>query len=403
MSAGPFALLRQPPFLRLWLAGGLAGAMRWLETLAVGVWAFELTRSAMVVALMLVLRQIPMLLFGPLIGAAAERYSRRRLLLLGLGLQALVSGLLAALGWAGWLSPWMVGSGALVSGLYMASDMSVRRTMLGEVAGSERLGAAMGLDSATIHFTRMAGPLLGGVAFAYLGIGGAFTVAAACYLASLLLVLPLDDFPGRAGGAGLWRGLGEGLAYLRKHPTTVAVLLVTVANNFFGFPYISIVPVLGRTELMIGAALIGLLASADGLGAFIGSLTVAATEPKKGRHRLYVVGGSGFFVALLVASLSPWFGLAYAALVVGGLGISGFGTMQTTILLTTTPPALRTRIMGVLTMSIGMAPLGVLHAGLLADRFKASTAMLVMAIEGLIAVALTLAFFPGFRRRVLLG
>src|SRR5689334_1560537 len=106
MPAGPFALLRHPQFLRLWLVGGLAGTMRWLELLAIGVWAFELTRSALVVALMMVLRQIPMLLFGPLVGGIAERVSRRRLLLAALGVQTAVTGTLAVSAWLGLVNPW---------------------------------------------------------------------------------------------------------------------------------------------------------------------------------------------------------------------------------------------------------------------------------------------------------
>src|ERR1041385_5222953 len=105
MPAGPFALLRHPQFLRLWLVGGLAGTMRWLELLAIGVWAFELTRSALVVALMMVLRQIPMLLFGPLVGGLAERVSRRRLLMVALALQAGVAAPLALLARLGLAAP----------------------------------------------------------------------------------------------------------------------------------------------------------------------------------------------------------------------------------------------------------------------------------------------------------
>src|SRR5262249_40369343 len=154
-------------------------------------------------------------------------------------------------------------------GLYLALDMPVRRTMLGEVAGSDRLGNAMGLDTATIHFTRMVGPLLGGVAYDLLGLGGAYAVSARVYALTALLTWQLPEFPrGAAVGESFWRSLGEGLVYLRRHPTVIAVLLVTVVNNFFGFPYTSLIPVLGRTELMIGAVLIGLLVAADGAGAF---------------------------------------------------------------------------------------------------------------------------------------
>jgi MFS family permease len=159
-GAGTFALLRNPSFFRLWLCGGLAGAMRWLEVLAIGIWSFEQTGSPLLVALMMVLRQMPMLLFGPFAGGLAERMSRRHLLLAGFLLQAGVAAMLATSAWAGTLALWQVGLGALLSGIYTALDMPVRRTMVAEVAGADRLSGAMGLDAATIHCTRAIGPIV---------------------------------------------------------------------------------------------------------------------------------------------------------------------------------------------------------------------------------------------------
>jgi len=400
--SGPAALLRIPSFFRLWLGGGLAGAMRWLEVLAVGIWTFEQTGSAVMVALMLMLRQAPMLLLGPFAGGLAEQMSRRTLLLLGFLLQAAVSATLAISALAGLLSPWQAGLGALVSGIYSALDMPVRRTMVAEVAGADRLPTAMGLDTATIHFTRAVGPTLGGVAFAFLGIGGAYAVAASVYVLAALLALGLEAFPGR-GETGFLRGMGEGWSYMRRQPVLIAVLLVTVTENFFGFPYTSLVPVLGRVELAVGPVLVGLLASADGIGGFMGSLAVAAIGPRHWHHRIYTLGALGFFVALGAAAAAHWYWLCFAALLLAGLGIAGFGTMQGTLVMLAAPPAFRGRMMGLLTMSIGVAPFGILHAGLLADAFRATTAMAVMAAEGLAAIALVLACYPAFRRHVRRG
>lgn len=402
-ASSPFALLRDPSFFRLWLCGGLAGAMRWLEVLAIGIWTFERTGSPLLVAAMMVLRQIPMLLLGPFAGGLAERMSRRQLLLLGFLLQGVVSLSLAASAFAGILAPWQVGLGALLSGVYTALDMPVRRTMVAEVAGAERLSGAMGLDAATIHFTRAIGPTLGGIAYAFLGLGGAYAVAGVCYLGAVLLVLPLQAFPGRGGGEGFLRGVGEGVTHMRRQPILIAILLVTVTENFFGFPYASLVPVLGRDELDVGPVLVGLLASADGIGGFCGSMVVAAIAPRRWQHRLYLVGAMIFFVALGAAAATSWYWLCFAALLIAGLGVAGFGTMQSTLVMLSAPPALRGRMMGLLTMSIGVAPLGILHAGFLADRFQASTAMGIMAAEGLVAILLVLVCFAGFRRRVLSG
>jgi MFS family permease len=402
--SGPLALLRIPSFFVLWLGGGLVGAMRWLEVLAIGIWTFAETGSAVLVALMMVLRQLPMLPLGPLIGGLAEQMSRRTLLITGFLLQAGVSASLALSAYAGTLAVWQVALGALLSGIYSAMEMPVRRTMVAEVAGHDRLPTAMGLDAATIHFTRAIGPTLGGVAFAYLGLGGAYAVAATFYFLAALPVFALGPFRGRGGtDTGFLRGVGEGLAYARRQPVLIAILLVTIAENFFGFPYTSLVPVLGRVELDVGPVLVGLLASADGIGGFVGSLVVAGIGPQRWHHRLYTVGAIGFFIAMLAAAGASWYWLCFTALLFAGLGVAGFGTMQGTLVMLAAPPALRGRMMGLLTMSIGVAPFGILHAGLLADSFHASTAMAVMATEGLALIALVLLCFASFRQRVLSG
>jgi MFS family permease len=216
-------------------------------------------------------------------------------------------------------------------------------------------------------------------------------------------VLALGPFQGRAGDTGFLRGVGEGLAYARRQPVLIAILLVTIAENFFGFPYTSLVPVLGRVELDVGPVLVGLLASADGIGGFAGSLAVAAIGPQRWHHRLYTVGAIGFFVAMAAAATASWYWLCFVALLFAGLGVAGFGTMQGTLVMLSAPPALRGRMMGLLTMSIGVAPFGILHAGFLADSLRASTAMSIMAAEGLALIALVLICFAGFRRRVLVG
>jgi MFS family permease len=403
--SGPLALLRIPSFFVLWLGGGLVGAMRWLEVLAIGVWTFAETGSAVLVALMMVLRQLPMLPLGPIIGTLGERMSRRNLLLAGFLLQAVVSASLALSAYAGTIAVWQVALGALISGIYSAMEMPIRRTMVAEVAGHERLPTAMGLDAATIHFTRAIGPTLGGVALAYLGLAGAYAVAALFYLIAALPVLTLGPFQGRAAEAAgsFLRGVGEGLGYARRQPVLIAILLVTIAENFFGFPYTSLVPVLGRAELDVGPVLVGLLASADGIGGFVGSLVVAGIGPQRWHHRLYTVGAIGFFIAMAAAALASWYWLCFAALLLAGLGVAGFGTMQGTLVMLSSPPAFRGRMMGLLTMSIGVAPFGILHAGFLADTFQASTAMRIMAGEGLAMIAIVLICFAGFRRRVRFG
>ena len=152
--------------------------MRWLELLASGLFAYEVTGSALAVTAVVAVRQLPQLLFGAFAGAVSEAVNRKLIVMLALMVPAVVSTVLASLATTGHLALWHVALGNLVSGTMWATEMSTRRRMVGEVAGPHRIVPAIALDSATNAATRMIGPLLGGIAFQWLGMKGAYTLTA---------------------------------------------------------------------------------------------------------------------------------------------------------------------------------------------------------------------------------
>ena len=173
-SSSPWALLGDRRFLRVWLAGGFIGTMRWLEILVIAIFTLEATGSAFLVALMMMLRSLPLFLFGTISGAIAEQVNRKVLMLCALTMATLVAVVLVLLARSGQLEVWHVGVGVFLSGTLWTTEFPVRRTMLGEIAGPTRIGPAMGLDSATTNGTRMLGPALGGLLFETVGLPGAY-------------------------------------------------------------------------------------------------------------------------------------------------------------------------------------------------------------------------------------
>lgn len=139
-------LVRVPDFLRLWLVGAFANAMRWLELLASGLFAYEITGSALAVTAVVAARQLPQLLFGAFAGAVSEAINRKLIIMLALIVPAVVSTALASLATIGHLALWHVALGNLVSGTMWATEMSTRRRMVGEVAGPHRIVPAIALD-----------------------------------------------------------------------------------------------------------------------------------------------------------------------------------------------------------------------------------------------------------------
>jgi len=374
--------------------------MRWLEVLAVGVYTYKLTGSALMVALVTVARFLPVMLFGAFAGAIAEQLNRRLLLLCGLAVLSVTALILALLAWSGSIRLWHVAIGAVVSGLYFSGEFPVRRTMLGEIAGPRGVGAAMTLDSATNHAMRVVGPALGGLVLQTIGLHGVYFVGAGLFALGFVAILRLPAGVGGHGGGALRvvAQIREGLVFVRSQPHLLATLAVTMIANVFGFPFATMVPVIGREVLELSAFRIGTLQSAEGAGALLGALVIANVVRPRLYVPLYLGGTALFLVGVLGFAFSASYGLSLAILVLAGLGVAGFSAMQSTIVFASAPPEMRSRVMGVLAVCIGTGPIGMLHLGLLAEWFGAPLALRIAAAEGLLALTAVLLAWPRARQ-----
>lgn len=391
------ALLGQPDFVRLWLVGAFANAMRWLELLASGLFAYEVTGSALAVTGVVAARQLPQLVFGAFAGAVSEAVDRKLIVMLALLVPASIATVLATLATTGHLALWHVALGNLAAGTMWATEMSTRRRMVGEVAGPLII-QAIALDSSTNAATRMIGPLLGGLAFQWLGMKGAYTVTALVQFAGAFAMAGLvyHQVTRHLMIARIPADIVEGLRFARGKPLILLVFGVTVVTNAFAFSYSGLVAPLGLGEFHVSPGLVGLLAAGEPIGALMGGSLIAAGVLRMDRRLMFAGGSSMFMVMLLVAALSPSYWLALAALIVGGFGTAGFGNMQTTLMLTEAPIEVRSRLMGIVTVCIGTGPLGILLAGVLAGELGPRGAILAMAGLGL---AFTLALVAALRRR----
>jgi MFS family permease len=378
-------------FRRLWTVGLVVFAVRWLEMLVVGVFVYQRTDSAFTVALMTMLRMLPMALFGALIGALAERFERRAALVGVIASMLATSLCLAILAHLGRLEVWHLAVASFCNGVAWAADNPVRRVMIGEVVGNERMSAAMSVDVGANNASRMLGPTIGGLLLAGVGIAGAFTVSVLCYIIALAAAIRLRHRNSLApvpGSAVLTRMI-EGLMLVRRDPRLVATLAITVIYNVFGWPFTSMIPVIGQDNLHLGAGGIGLLASMDGIGAFCGAIAMALYARPGNYARLYIGGTTGYLMVLIVFALVPNVPVAAAALLLTGITSAGFSVMQATLIYLFAPAEMRSRLYGVLSVCIGVGPLGFLWLGVLADAIGASAATAITGAMGLAALLLT--------------
>lgn len=382
-------LLRSPDFLRLWLVGAFANAMRWLELLVSGLFAWEVTHSAFAVTVVVALRQIPQLLFGAFAGAISEALNRKLIVMASLLGPAVISTALATLATMGQLELWHVAVGNLLSGTMWASEMSTRRRMVGEAAGPHRIVNAIALDSATSAATRMVGPLLGGMAFEWLHMKGAYTLTALVQFLGAFAMsgLVYTQVTRRLNLMRIPHEIVEGLRFAWTKPTILLVFGVTIVTNAFAFAYSGLVAPLGLAAFNVSPALVGLLAAGEPLGALIGGALIAMGLVRMDRRLAFAGGAALFMVALILMAVSPSFWFAFAILVLGGFGTAGFGNMQSTLMLTEAPHEVRSRLMGVVTVCIGTGPLGQLAAGAISDQIGPRGAVIVMAVIGLVLTA----------------
>jgi MFS family permease len=393
------SLFTAPGYFRLWLIGLLTGIVRWLEMLAIGVYVYDLTGSAFQVALFSIMRMAPLALFGAAAGAVADRFNKKSTLAIVLTLVAAASLTQALLILSGALQLWQIGLGAFASGILWSIDYPVRRTMMSVMVARDQIAPAIAFDASTNAGTRALGPATGGLALTVLGLDGVFFSGFGLYAMSLVLLWPLtmSQAATRTSAAAVesvWRTIRGAVTTVRRDRTLTASLLVTVIYNLFGFPYTAMVPVIGRGDLALDPFTVGLLLSGEGAGAFLVALIIAFLGTSAMLRRFYVYGLMTSLVAMLLFAAASQALPAGLAIFIIGLGGGGYSTVQTTIIMLSAPPESRGRLMGLVVVCIGMAPIGFLHVGLLAEWFGASTAVGIIAMEGIAALTLVRLIWP---------
>ena len=396
-------LLRTRGIPNLWGAALLIGIVRWTEILALGIYTWAETASAFLVAIVAACNWVPSALFGAFVGGLAERVDRRRLLLVGIGIYCVLLGVLAFLALSGRLELWHVTAGTFASGLLWTTEYPVRKTLLGEMAGARRAATALSFDIAIGTATLSLGPLTSGFLMRDFGLHAFYLLAIVFMSAVFGLVAGVRSPGARAMPASpeqpeFLASLLEGFRHARAIQPVAGVLVITLTINFFGFSCLSMLPVIGASKLMIGPDLVGILSSMPGAGSFLGLLLLTVYARPAWYMRLFVAGTISMLFAICVFSTLPWYAVCLVVLFLGGLGEAGFAAMQATITFLAAPAYLRSRIMGLLVVCIGVGPLGILHTGALAEWLGADVAIRVVTIEGLACCAFCLWRLPALRR-----
>ena len=333
-------------------------------------------------------RMVP-LVFSALIGLAAHRFSARRVVGASLAAGAVVHAVVLVLALADVLAVWHMGVVALVSGVSLAVDFTVRRPVLGSMVSPQLVGRAISLDFTANTVARTLGPAATGAVLDGFGSPAVFVIGVGLYGIALFALARTDlsgvDAP---SGNASWSALREGYRFARGSRSLMSVVVTTIAMNLFVFPYRHFVPVIGTDILGLSATRVGLLTAAEGVGMTLSSLGLALwVKPRQFVASLDI--GMGLAAAgVLVFGLSTSVPISVVAVFAVGVGAAAFASMQPAIVVAESPADLRSRVMGLIGTLIGLNPVGLLLLGGLAVAFAPPAAVVAVGSMGLGEVVL---------------
>ena len=390
------ATLRDRDFRLLWIGGGLDNTARWMDAVVMGLLVLELTDSAWQVALLFVMRWLPMLVFAMLSGIIADRANRWLVIMAARAGSVVATAIVLVLVTAGEIQPWQLLLASLALGWLYVLEFPSRRSLIYDIVGLRLISNAMSLETINSTIGRFLGPLGAGLLIELSGFTGAYVALVAGYSLALVSIgLMRSRIPVQASrSASVLRNLVTGVNYSLGNPMIRGVLIVTLIMNAMAFSVEALFPVVARDHLHVGAGLTGVLISAQAIGSFVAALIIASMGNIKFYGRIFVVGISVQLISLFLFALSPWYVVSFVMLLLLGFGSAGFSTMQSTIILISSAPAMRGSALGVLGQCIGVAALGGLVVGAVADLFNAQVAVGISALMGIALLIPVLAITP---------
>jgi MFS family permease len=387
--------LRQRNF-RLFLFGQMISLIgSWMQSIGQAWLVLELTHSAWQLGLVGALQALPILFLSIFGGVFADRWPKRRVLLVTQTAAMLQALLLWALIVTGSVQLWHIYVLALLLGITNSLDKPTRQAFVVELVGREDLPNAVALNSSLTTLARIVGPGIGGIIIAASGVSMLFLLNALSFLAviaGLALVNPrklhAQALPGSNAGERqkTWQSLREGVDYIWKTPTVLVVILVVGLVLLFGSNFNVLLPLFATDVLHVGATGFGLLSAAIGVGSLLAALWLAWNNSAPTLRRV-LIGALLFGMLEVVFAVSHSYLLSVALIASIGFMETIFAFQAITMLQTVAPDHLRGRVMSVLVLFFdGSLPLGYMLMGWLSALYGASIAMLIGALLSLLIV-----------------
>lgn len=399
-AAYPVAILGERNFARVWSSVSLFQIGSQMEFLVLGWFVLELTDSPFLVGLIASAR-MGLNFLALFAGAIADRLPRHRLLatielvMTGMGLLVLTL-LLTDL-----LEVWHLFALTISAGLFRIFQMPSAQALIGDTLPEDKISNGAAMSSMAMNLSTILGPLAGGLLYARLGAEGAYIVVSTLYFLSALLafsIQPLRTGPTRPQGSVL-RTVVEGLRYVKGQQVLWATLAVAVVINLTGWPFhTALLPIFAKNVLDSGSAGLGMLTASFGIGALCGSLAWASVRNLRHTGKLLLVAVVIWHGSMGLFALSSSFYLSLAILLLTGMAFSSTQVMMLTVMLRTTLPEYRGRVLGLRVLAIYAYTFGGAGSGAMAGVWGAPWAATIIGGAGIVLTGLVAAVTPQLRR-----
>jgi MFS family permease len=331
----------------------------WMQAVAQSWLVLQITGSGTAIGVATALQFLPMLFLAPLGGVIADRWSKRRLLLVTQSTAAILAAVLGIIVVSDVVELWMVYLLAFLLGLVSAIDVPARQTFIMEMVGRDAVTNAVSLNSVLVNAARILGPAVAGALIVSVGIGPCFIINAASYAGVLVALVmmrtdemtPAPPQPRRAGQ------LRDGLRYVRRNNAVLIPLLMMALVGTFAYEYQVVLPLFAKFTFGGDAGVFAAMTAAMGAGAVVGGLITASRRSRTAvalATTAIVFGG-----VQIVTAVTPTIGLALVSLAVLGAASISFLALGNATLQLNAAPEMRGRVMGLWAVAfLGSTPIG---------------------------------------------
>jgi MFS family permease len=377
-----FASLQNPDYRRLWWAGTFSFMAVQMQFLLRGVLAWDLTEREGALGLVYLCFGIALLIATPLGGVAADRLPKRRVLIVSQGALMAAAAGMGAVVLTDVVQFWMLLVAAVVQGVAFGFYGPTRVAFTSEIIGRDQLGNAITLSMLSMNGTRVIAPAFAGAlaGVVFIGIGGAYVVAAVLALLSFVFLLrcPPGSEPRATSTASPLAEIVDGVRYVAARPHLRRLVLSSFVIIMFGFNYVAFIPALVKGEFGLGDGWVGVIMSASSIGAVAVAVPLAGRADGAGVWRLMIASGLVFGAAVIALGLSPLYGIGVLVVVFIGAGTTGYQSLSNAIALNMTGDTHQGRVQSLMMLSFAGFGIAAAPLGLLAEAIGLRNAIVVM-------------------------